>query len=244
MCDMITNFIKFMYIHNFKIYCYNLYRINEHGGSDMVRRLWKAILCVLLSTSLSACSENNANKMYIQEAQLTTEEQSTIELLGLNQKYYLYDFKLDNSVKSIQINTYELFNGEWHIVSGGGGQSFEGSEGRFALKFDNLANGLSVTVQSEDNLGSTLWSYQKDYGTDFTDMSCTTSALSNKKEIAYDQEIPLVIQIATSKNEIQTYTVDYFFEPQEFEKFDYEHVYAVTILFSKKTVNELDQANQ
>ena len=27
--------------------------------------------------------------------------------------------------------------------------------------------------------------------------------------------------------------------PEEYEKYDYEHVYAITVLFSQKTVNEL-----
>ena len=70
-------------------------------------------------------------------------------------------------------------------------------------------------------------------------MGWATSTLTDKTEIAYDQEIPLVIQIITSKNEVHSYMVDYFFQPEEYEKYDYEHVYAITVLFSQKTVNKL-----
>ena len=61
-------------------------------------------------------------------------------------------------------------------------------------------------------------------------------SLSEKKEIVYEEEIPLAIQIATSKNEISSYVVDYFYQPEEYEKFDYEHVYAITVEFSQNTI--------
>lgn len=157
--------------------------------------------------------------------------------MGLNQEYRLYDFHLDDTVKSMRVNTYELIDGEWHIVAGGGGEAFEDSDGRLALGFDNLANGLRTAVQSEHNNGST--SYLKESKTDMAGMGYTTSTLSDRKEILYDQEIPLVIQIITSKNEVHSYVVDYFFKPEEYEKYDYEYVYAVTVLFSQKSVSEL-----
>lgn len=195
------------------------------------------LLCALLSISLSACTGNDSNQMYIEEAQLTEEEKNIAELLGLSREYRLYDFQLDDTVKSMQINTYELVDGEWHIIVGGGGQAFEDSKGRLALGFDNLADGLRIAVQSEHNSDSTT--YFNENKNDLTDMSYTTSALSENKEIIYDQEIPLVIQIITSKNEVHSYQVDYFFQPEEYEKYDYEHVYAVTALFSQKPVSEL-----
>ena len=189
----------------------------------MVKRIWALLLCVVMSISLSACAENNLDRMYIEEAQLTEEEKNIAELLGLNQEYRLYDFSIDDTVKSMQINIYELIDGEWHIIAGGGGQAFEDSEGRIALGFDNVADGLRIAVQSEHNSG----------------MGYATSTLSDKQKIVYDQEIPLVIQIITSKNEVHSYVVDYFFQPEEYEKYDYEYVYAITVLFSQKPVSEL-----
>ena len=117
----------------------------------MMKRIWALLLGVVLSVSLTACAENNLDQMYIEEAQLTEEEKNIAELLGLNQEYRLYDFSLDDTVKSMQINTYELIDGEWHIVAGGGGQAFEDAEGRLALGFDNLADGLRIAIQSEHN---------------------------------------------------------------------------------------------
>ena len=82
-------------------------------------------------------------------------------------------------------------------------------------------------------------SYFKESENDITGMGYATSVLSDKQEIVYDQEIPLVIQIITSKNEVHSYVVDYFFQPEEYEKYDYEYVYAITVLFSQKPVSEL-----
>ena len=168
----------------------------------MVKRIWALLLCVVMSISLSACAENNLDRMYIEEAQLTEEEKNIAELLGLNQEYRLYDFSIDDTVKSMQINIYELIDGEWHIIAGGGGQAFEDSEGRLALGFDNVADGLRIAVQSEHNSGST--SYFKESKNDITGMGYATSTLSDKQKIVYDQEIPLVIQIITSKNEVHS----------------------------------------
>ncbi len=200
-------------------------------------RIWTLLLCVIGSFFLSACTEKSQDQMYIEEAQLTEEEKAIAELLGLNQDYRLFDFEVDDTVKSLQINTYELTDGQWHMIAGGGGQAFEDSEGRLALGFHNLSEGLRISIQSEHHNGST--SYFKESGTELSGMSRTTSVLSGKREIAYDQEIPLVIQIITSKNEVHSYAVDYFFQPEEYEKYDYEHVYAITVLFSQKAAGEL-----
>lgn len=202
-----------------------------------MKRVLSLLMCVALIFSLGACAENNPKQMYIEAAQLTEEEQNIAELLGLNQEHRIYDFSLDNTVKSMQINTYELIDGEWNLVSGGGGQAFEDLDGRLALGFENIGDGLRIAVQSEHNGGST--SYFKEIKNDITGMGLNTSVLTSQKEIVYEEEIPLAIQIITSKNEVHSYMVDYFFQPEEYEKYDYEYVYAITVLFSQKSVSEL-----
>ncbi|MCD8192568.1 MAG: hypothetical protein LUD55_07245 [Oscillospiraceae bacterium] len=202
-----------------------------------MKRILSLLVCVVLIFSLSACAEDNSKQMYIEAAQLTEEEQNIAELLGLNQEHLIYDFSLDDTVKSMRINTYELIDGEWNIISGGGGEAFEDLGGRLALEFENIGDGLKVAVQSEHNGGST--SYFNEIKNDITGMGLTTSVLTSQKEITYEEEIPLAIQIITSKNEVHSYVVDYFFQPEEYEKYDYEYVYAITVLFSQKTVGEL-----
>ena len=51
-----------------------------------------------------------------------------------------------------------------------------------------------------------------------------------------------MVQIATTKNEISSYDVKYFEMPREYGKHGYEHVYAITVMFSEKTVYELAES--
>ena len=116
---------------------------------------------------------------------------------------------------------------------GGGYYAFDNSKGRIALGFDRIGDGMTIAIQSEDGVSST--SHDSDIENE-DNLGLTTSKLSEKKEIVYEEEIPLAIQIATSKNEISSYVLDYFYQPEEYEKFDYEHVYAITVEFSQNTI--------
>lgn len=202
--------------------------------------LWILALCMLLS--FAACKPDSAAEetaMYIEPAQLTEEEENIVKLLDAkeNGQNRIFDFVLDDSVQSLQVNTYELVDGAWSLVSGGGGWAFSDRQGRLALNFDKLAEGLRVALQSEHSNSSNSHFSAAEY--DFTGMGCATSTLNNRMEFTYEEEIPLVIQIITTKNEVRSYGADYFNHPEEYAKQGYEHVYAVTIRFSQKTLEEL-----
>ena len=180
-------------------------------------------------------AEKTAGKMYIGPAQLTEEEEKIATLLGLDTQQKIYDFVLDKTVQSIQVNTYRLMDGEWKLEAGGGGQAFSDVEGRIALFFERLDKSLRTAIQSEHTGGSTK--YDSERNEDLNEIkNYTTSILSEKTEFAYEEEIPLAVQIITSKNEVVSYQVDYFNSPEEYEKFGYEGVFAITVRCSQKTV--------
>ena len=166
-------------------------------------------------------------------------EEQIAALLGLNTKQCIFDFVLDDTVQSIQVNTYRLIDGEWKLETGGGGQAFSDVKGRIALGFERLDEGIRIAIQSEHTGGSTEYKSERNKELEEIDASAT-SFLSQKTEITYEEEIPLALQVITSKNEIVSYTVDYFNSPEEYEKLGYEGVFAITIRFSQKTVAELD----
>ena len=206
-----------------------------------MKKLMALMLAMVGLLSMVGCSdiEKKAEKMYIEPAQLTEEETNIGSLLGLNMEHRIYDFVLDESVQSIQVNTYRLVDGEWKLEAGGGGQAFSDVEGRIALSFERLDEGLRTAIQSEHTGGST--EYKSEQNADLNEIgSFATSVLSEKTEFVYEEEIPLAVQIITSKNEIVSYQVDYFNSPEEYEKLGYEGVFAITIRFSQKTVAELD----
>lgn len=194
------------------------------------------LLMMTLTASLCACSRawtGAGEKMYIEPAQLTEEEQQLASLLGANAGQRIFDFVLDDAVQSIQVNSYRLIDGQWELEIGGGGQAFSDTSGRIALGFDKLTEGLRIAVQSEHSGDST--SYKREEDEEFTDMAYATSVLSNKTEITYEKEIPLAIQVVTSKNNIMLYAADYFECPEEYEKLGYESVYAITVRFSQNS---------
>ena len=197
----------------------------------------------MMLPALTACSQTPQKpEMYIEKAELTKQEENLAKLLGANENQRIYDFKLDDTVQTVRVNTYELKDGSWQLISGGGGQQFSDSRGRMALRFDKLSEGIRVAIQSEDEYSAVAHSTEPVEETE--GMSRTTSALEDLAEIAYEQEIPLAIQICTAKDSVYSYQVEYFFSPEEYEKHDYEEVYAVTVLFSQKTIGELESDQQ
>ena len=130
-------------------------------------------------------------------------------------------------------------DGEWKLEAGGGGQAFSDTTGRIALGFERLDEGNRIAIQSEHTGGAT--EYNSERNEDLNEIgSFATSVLSEKTEFEYEEEIPLAVQIITSKNEVVSYKVDYFHSPEEYEKLGYEGVFAITVRFSQKTVAELD----
>ena len=206
-----------------------------------MKKLMTAVLVTIGMISMVGCSDTpkTAEEMYIEPAQLTEEEEKIAALLGLNTEQRIFDFELDESVQSIQVNTYRLIDGEWKLETGGGGQAFSDTEGRIALAFERLDEGIRIAIQSEHTGGST--EYKSERNEDLNEIgSFATSVLSEKKEFEYEEEIPLAVQVITSNNQVVSYQVDYFNNPEEYEKLGYEGVFAITIRFSQKTVAELE----
>lgn len=49
------------------------------------------------------------------------------------------------------------------------------------------------------------------------------------------------MQILTSQNVVSSYALEHFYKPEVYEKHNYEYVYAITIMFSEKSLGELDR---
>lgn len=199
-------------------------------------------ICFILGISTGCTAQKDGFKMHIQKAELTKEEKNIADLIDADISNAIFDFTVDETINAIQINTYKLKEDEWEMMSGGGGHVFNNSTGRLALGFENLAKGMRVALQGEDTNGSvthTIPSTSK-----LENMGRATAYLSRDTEIIYEKEIPLVVQIFTTKNEISSYDVKYFNQPEEYQKLGYEHVYAVTVMFSQKTLSELDRISE
>lgn len=201
-----------------------------------MKRVITCMLVLSLALLLCACGGEQKPAMYIEPAQLTEEETDIVNLLGINQGQRIFDFKVDETVQVMNISVYELVDGQWDAFIGGhGSRVFTDSKGRIALTFDHLGDGIREGLQSENYSGSTAMNITREPDPEGT--SWATSLLSHQEEIRYEEEIPLAIQIVTTKNEIRSFDTSYFFHPEEYEQYGYDHVYAVTVLFSQKPLS-------
>lgn len=196
-------------------------------------------LFTLVMLCLSACSAQAAPAMYIQPAELNEEEEAIAKLLGADTSQHLYDIVLDGTAKKMSVRSYELIDGKWEIFSGGGGMALkeDAKKGRVAFGFEELRKDFRQAIQFGKDC-SAVGLHRPEEETEEPDgMSTTTSYLSNRTEIVYGEEIPIAVQIITSKNEVSSYDPEYYFQPEEYEKHGYEHVYALTVLFSQEPLS-------
>ncbi len=191
-----------------------------------MKRICIAVLGILLLVSLCSCAE--APVLEVAPAELTAEERQLAELLGADTNQRLYDFAVDDSAQTIQINCYRLVNGKWAIESGGGGWRLPDSQGRIVLGFDRIPESLRVGIQCGEDRSITTFGTKEEV---VSGAGCATSFLSEPVNVTYGQEIPLAVQIITSQNQVVSYGVDYFFQPEEYAKFNHEAVYAITVNF-------------
>ena len=185
-------------------------------------------LFLLLAVLLTGCS--NQKSMTIQTAELTKAEENIKKLLGnAHGCEYIFDFRLDDKVKSIQINTYALEDGAWKLTSGGGGQSLDKKSGRLALKFETLGQELRTAIQTGDEISASEFRSPEA----LENHGSTATGAMPYAVIEYGKEIPLVMQVNTSQNAIRTLDPEGAFRnPAELAGYGYERVCLLTVMFS------------
>ncbi len=195
----------------------------------MKKQLAALFAAILAAGILMACgSSDKEPAMYIQPAELTEQEQKIADLCEMDNSSHLFDFVVDDSVKSVQIKQYHLQGGAWvedeNLFCG----SEIGKSGRIAISYkDVLPRRPHVAVQSEDGL-NVISPRSKVKIPKHQAMSL--SEITSKTEITYDTEIPLLVQCLADGN---TVTVNSFFDLDRYTDKDYTAVYAVTATFSR-----------
>ena len=204
------------------------------------KRCVSLLLAAALALSLAGCGangdkdKNKGGAMTIAPAQLK-EEQALADLLALGmESYHIFDFQVEGA-KSIHLRAYELSDGEWNCAEHGVLEA-AGGAGRVALTFGKMTEGVRMACKDAAGIFSSEVTMAA--GDDAASMTFATSTLTESAKIELDQEIPLAVQIATTKNEIRSYEVGYFHMPREYAKHGYEHVYAITVTFSASAPSE------
>lgn len=216
------------------------------------RRFAALTLAALMALGLMGCGANkdkDKNKtddkdaaLTIRPMELTPEEAALTELLDITMSSYrIFDFRMgeESGIKSVMLRGYELEDGNWHELSTQA-QPFADPEGRIALTFSKMPDGVKMAVQSAS--GTSTSAFAPVVEGDPSAMTYATSVLTDPADIVFDEEIPLAIQIATAKSEFSTYSVEYFAMPRALAQHDYDHVYAITVTFSQKSVSDIVQS--
>lgn len=203
-----------------------------------MKKAFAMLLAVLTVCSLPGCAgekqQSTEPEMYIEPAQLNGDEKKMAQLLGGMEGQSVFDFSVDDKVQSLVITTWKLEDGQWveYMLDS---QRQDESSGRIALGFENLTAGCRIAVQTQSGFSASTRHGEADE--ELEGMGCTTAYLPQRKEIEYGEDIALVIQTFTDKNEVISYDPDYFEHPEEYEKLGYEGVFAVTACFSQEPLS-------
>lgn len=200
------------------------------------------LMAALMLLALSGCGQGveqdgktaEGNEMYIEPAKLNEDEKKMAQLLGGMEGQTIFDFSADDTVRSLIITTWKLEDGQWVEYMLDSQRLDEGS-GRIALGFENLTAGCRIAVQTGSGFSASTRHGEADE--ELEGMGCTTAYLPQRREIEYGEDIALVIQTFTDKNEVISYDPDYFEHPEEYEKLGYEGVFAITACFSQEPLS-------
>ena len=201
----------------------------------------KILALFALLALLAGCSAEAAPAMYIEPAKLNEEEEAVAKLLGADTDQHLFDVVLDGTAKTVSVNIYELVDGAWEPRSSGGGMALTDltesvKQGRMAFGFEDLRGEYREAVQFGKDFTAVKYGSSEEID-DPEGTGRTASFLAGRTEIVYEREIPIAIQINTTKNQVLSYDLEYFFQPEEYEKLGYEHVYALTVMFSQEPLS-------
>jgi len=200
----------------------------------MTKKIWIALVLITLSFTITGCGDRQSSKaaMQIEPAKLTEQESQIVQLVQ-GDHHALFDYVINSDVKSVSVVCYKLDeNGKW-VVNSEGNFPLNDTSGRMALSFEKLGDGFRIAVQEGANM--TANENKSGEKIDTEGMSSAVSYAS-AESIEYEKEIPLAIQMFTSKNEIFSCGVGYFNNPEEYQKREYDDVYVIVAKFSR---NEL-----
>lgn len=181
------------------------------------------LLCAALL--LTGCADQKP-AMYMESAEASSHRHESHQ--------QAYDFRMDEQLQSVVMEIWELVDGQWTALGGGRfGASLK--EGQFLLAFDSLPEGVTYSVGGE----SFTYTVNKDFSLDFAPASgdiLYTTTLSQLKEISYETPIPVAMQLYTANPNTKYIGTDFFHQPELIAAEGHEHVYAVTLTFSKESM--------
>ena len=170
--------------------------------------------------------------MYIEPAQLNEDEGNILDLIGIDNDGLICDFAVDENVESVYITVYKYKDGTWKEYTRDS-RLFGDEEGRIALVYEDMGNGMRVSFQSENDRGNTEFYPDTE---DIYDAGRMQSKLNVRKTVEYNEEIPVAIQVYTGDEGPSSVGLESFFEPESLK--GCEDAYVITLEFSDLNLDE------
>ncbi len=200
----------------------------------MKRKAWGIVFCIelviLLAAGVILWQINQEQHFFQQKPAMYMEpvEAQPLHQASFNQTYA---FRMDDGLKSVVMEAWELQDGQWTDLGGGRiGASLQ--EGQFTLSFNDLPKGITYSVGG----ASYTYTVNKDFAADVlpaADSRLYTTMLTQLQEITYETPIPVAVQIYTTNQNPQFIGTDFFHQPEKLASEGHNHVYAVTLTFSQ-----------
>lgn len=162
---------------------------------------------------------------YIGSMALTSEQQDLINLLGVNQDFYIFSYSLDEQIQRVSVWVEEYENG---VINQSGMESssavLDNRTGKICLHIDDSSlTDWHWQMTMQDASGYSRWSGDTNYPF-LADRSFTkgVSVLSTEQEqIFAGQEIALMV-ISFTKGDMSIYDTQYLIEnPEILQEYDY-----------------------
>lgn len=183
------------------------------------------LLIITVLLTLVACDKSN-KKMTISAITLSKNEESITKLLSVPNDSKIFDYTLDDTVKSMTITCHTLNEDIKWEDQGAISEDIKASAGRIGITIDEE---LQISIQSGSNGISSIKPELTELLNLPMNYTHATSWLS-ESSIEPDKEIPLLIKVYTDSNSIVSYDTASYFKPEHLKGNDL--VIAVTVCFS------------
>lgn len=200
----------------------------RHSGMKQAAALGIALLVALSGCKMSGFQKN----MRITPVNLTEKEKSILLLAGVDENG-VYDYTVDDGIRSMEISVKRLeADGGWQDGGGIASSEVSGRTGRFAVTNPEGKGRFRVARQTDSGVISWNSNPPEDLGAQ--DLAAFASTWSEGEDIVPEQPIPLALYVYSKEGRIQTFGVEAYWDTERLMEND--KVYAVTATFSEQEI--------
>lgn len=192
----------------------------------------KKIIIIIGLFLLVSCNASATN-MNLVPRQLQENESNILDLLPNGFDVLIYDYQVSDAIKSLRLNTYQLSEGDWELISKSM-QPVDEPSGRLSIVFNEKRKGVSFSLNDSETIVTSSQDFEDSYA------SNNMKHLEEEKVIESNKEFPVFIDIKTNQNNITYFDLEFSFEnPDQLQNQGADSVYLMTLLFSDKEINQL-----